>query len=277
MSGDTYRLLADFLYDETLLCSSSDINSFSVSKIDAGRKHPLVFVSSWKLEGFVQDVLPSVKVPFVLVTHQGDVNIKGAFHKKIADNPMVLHWFAQNSVLKSDKVTCLPIGLEDAWRHNAGTVRDFKNKRLINHSKKPKILFGFSLATNPESRAPCFMALAKNKNAEQIFLQPCGHIYRKTLSRFMFVASPAGNGLDCHRTWEAIYFGVVPIVEDNAMNRYFKSLSLPVVLINPKNWAELKEWTEESMTALYNKTISSSSKDAAFLPFWIKKFDEYLK
>ena len=34
----------------------------------------------------------------------------------------------------------------------------------------------------------------------------------KDLQRSRFVLSPAGNGVDCHRTWEALLMGAVPIV-----------------------------------------------------------------
>jgi hypothetical protein len=32
------------------------------------------------------------------------------------------------------------------------------------------------------------------------------------MSDYQFVASPMGNGYDCHRTWEALALGCVPIV-----------------------------------------------------------------
>jgi hypothetical protein len=39
--------------------------------------------------------------------------------------------------------------------------------------------------------------------------------YRKKLSMSKFVISPPGNGIDCHRTWESMYFGAVPIVRED--------------------------------------------------------------
>lgn len=277
LSGDTYRAISDCLFDETHLCSAEEINGFEKSLKDKDRKNPLVFVSSWKLEKFVKEVLPAVKKPFVLLTHQGDVNIGTAEHKKILENKMLLHWFAQNNVIRHKKITSLPIGLEDAWRHRAGAVKDFHNKALIECNKEPVILYGFSINTNPESRAPCYISLCRNKYSEEIYGSLPPHLYRKRLSRKMFVASPAGNGLDCHRTWEAIYLGVVPVVEDNAMNRSFKKLGLPIVLVDPAKWDTLKKWTPESMKKLYEKIIAEGNTEAAFLPFWQNEFNKYLK
>ncbi|MCR5614444.1 hypothetical protein [Treponema sp.] len=277
LSGDTYRKIADYLYDETRLDAAERINSFSKSKIDIERKIPLVFVSSWKLEKFNEEVLLKINRPFVLLTHQGDVNIKSELHKEILKNKYLVHWFAQNCELTSKKITPLPIGLEDRWRHNAGALKDFKKGKYKNNVKQPKIIFGFSINTNPESRAPCYMALCKNKNAQQIYRPLTCHLYRRKLSKYMFVASPAGNGLDCHRTWEAIYLGVVPIVESNSMNRYFKSLGLPMVLIDKTKWNELAKWTPEIMTKKFESEWEKADTKAMWLDYWVERINEYLK
>ena len=38
---------------------------------------------------------------------------------------------------------------------------------------------------------------------------------------FKFGVSPRGNGLDTHRTWEMLFFGMVPIVLSSSLNRLF--------------------------------------------------------
>ena len=277
LAGDTYRKIADVLYDNTHLCSADEINNFSKSKIDKERKNPLVFVSSFKLEDFVKNVLSKINRPFVLLTHQGDININSDFHKELSKNKNILHWFAQNCNIKSAKITPLPIGLEDRWRHNAGAISDFKKGKYLKNKKEPKIIFGFSINTNPESRAPCFMALCKNKNAQQIYKPLSCHLYRRKLSRFQFVASPAGNGLDCHRTYEAIYLGVVPIVENNYMNKYFKSLGLPMILIDKTKWNTLDSWTPEKMQKMFDEEWSKADLKAMWLDYWVDEINKYLK
>ncbi len=37
--------------------------------------------------------------------------------------------------------------------------------------------------------------------------------YFNSLPHFKFVISPEGNGIDTHRTYEALIFGCIPIVE----------------------------------------------------------------
>ena len=116
LSGDTFREFADVLYDETYKCKAEEIKEGSI-----------VFVSSWLLESFITDVLPKIENKFILLTHQGDVNIvQKKEYIQLAENENVIHWFAQNCTLEHKKVTPLPIGLEDAKLFNAGHLRDIK-------------------------------------------------------------------------------------------------------------------------------------------------------
>lgn len=57
--------------------------------------------------------------------------------------------------------------------------------------------------------------------------QPQDRFWR-TLGRSHFCVSPEGNGIDCHRTYEAIYMGTIPIVEDHPHIRE-KLANLPVI------------------------------------------------
>ena len=39
----------------------------------------------------------------------------------------------------------------------------------------------------------------------------------ETTAQFAFVASPPGNGFDCHRTWEALILGCIVIVQNSSV------------------------------------------------------------
>ena len=272
LSGDTYRALCDVLYDDTHRCTASEIFSGSY-----------VFISSPLLDDFTTHVLPMVSQNFTLITHDGDINITDEAHFRIvAETPYLNHWFAQNCTLEHPKVTPLPIGLEDRWKHNAGVLTDFK-KFIKNEKKsvyrlsaadntgkrKAEILLGFSLGTNPDSRFQCYRALWGKPFVHEIYRAPNAHLYHKLLQRSMFVASPAGNGLDCHRTWEAMYLKTVPIVEDNYMNRFFASLGLPLLCI--KDWTECKNWTEDFLKNTYKRIMQNTDTSALYSAWWEDK------
>ncbi|CAF2515878.1 unnamed protein product [Rotaria sp. Silwood2] len=54
---------------------------------------------------------------------------------------------------------------------------------------------------------------------------------------YPFWISPRGNGIDCHRTWEALYLDIIPIVWNSTLNSLYKNL--PIVIIN--NHTDLTE------------------------------------
>jgi len=55
-----------------------------------------------------------------------------------------------------------------------------------------------------------------------------GHEYAAEMPKHKFVASPEGNGVDCHRTYEALMAGCVPILEANPKT-LVKYAGLPVL------------------------------------------------
>ena len=60
---------------------------------------------------------------------------------------------------------------------------------------------------------------------------------------YPFWLSPRGNGIDCHRTWEALYLDIIPVVWNSSLNVLYEHL--PVLIIN--DYDELNE------TFLYRK------------------------
>ena len=254
ISGDSFRAIANFIYDETRLDSAEDMKS-------------LVFVKQDMLKDFADKELPQLKNEIVLVTNNSDCTI-GEHFIPILENPLIKHCYSINTIIEHPKLTTIPLGLENAWQHNAGVPGDFKllQKRLNKIQKKPKILLAFNLSTNPQKRSECFIKLSPLALTEHSCPITNCKLYRRDLLPYMFVASPPGNGPDCHRTWEAIYLKVIPLVEDNQMHRYFKSLGLPIYLV--KDWSELASWTEDKARGIYQDIMQSSNTDAAYFDYW---------
>jgi hypothetical protein len=66
----------------------------------------------------------------------------------------------------------------------------------------------------------------------------------QTIVNYAFVLSPFGCGMDCHRTWETLCLGSIPIVKAPNFKNMFQGL--PVLIV--QDWAEV---TQE----LLDKTI----------------------
>jgi hypothetical protein len=43
--------------------------------------------------------------------------------------------------------------------------------------------------------------------------------YLNNLKRHKFVVSPPGNGIDCHRNWEALYLGCIPVIINSQFSK----------------------------------------------------------
>jgi hypothetical protein len=66
------------------------------------------------------------------------------------------------------------------------------------------------------------------------YLPVMSSIYKANMEQ-IFWLSPRGNGIDCHRTWEALYLGRIPIVESSEIDILFQDL--PVFIV--KDWKEI--------------------------------------
>jgi len=74
--------------------------------------------------------------------------------------------------------------------------------------------------------------------ADLVFQQACflpRTMIWKSMKEYAFVLSPFGNGMDCHRTWEALLCGCIPIVRSCVFDELFAGL--PVLIV--KNWSDI--------------------------------------
>jgi hypothetical protein len=231
VSGDSFRSLADHIEEP-----GSRIYPKSV------RRGDIVFVQASELARFEESILPSVSKPFILLTHNGDLNIGQRF-SRLADDEKVLHWFAQNLVFRHPKLTAVPIGLENRSLHSHGVIRDFVRLAKRRSRRFNRILYGFTIENNPAERLPAAESLKASAQAD-FTSRLNSRKYRQLLNQYGFVASPPGNGVDCHRTWEALYLGVVPILKRSPFYSFFPDL--PALFVD--DWKEITHWDDEFLT-----------------------------
>ena len=77
-------------------------------------------------------------------------------------------------------------------------------------------------------------------------------IYYESLPNYKFVISPEGNGIDCHRHYEALIAGCIPIMEDNELIR-IKYKDMPVLYT--KDYSEI---TGDYLLEIYNTMMKTS-------------------
>ncbi|CAF3181831.1 unnamed protein product [Rotaria socialis] len=239
ISGDTFRAFADYVFDET-----------KQDKFESLKYGDIVFVKADVFNKFFQEPYNSIKQPFVLVTHNSDFFAPRNFAPKLNDKKLIA-WYASNpDVRNHSKIFPIPIGL-------ANTRWDFGElKRLTNGFKKYRkpwsnrtnlLYVNFSVRNNPVERQAALSQARKFKNVTIVNKKISYETYLEQVGNTRFVLSPPGNGLDCHRTWEAMLMGAVPVVISSGLDPLFKNT--PTVI--------LKAWTDLNETLLSSYKLSS--------------------
>lgn len=227
LSGGTFRSIANFIFDEEEQMRDPE----RVSRGD------IIFVKTDYLDHFFSQLHPKIRHPYILISHNSDYSAPGAFAQYLND-PKLIAWFGQNPDAQHPKFHPIPIGLANQyWPH--GKV-DVVNKARASlpaapHASGKLTYMNFSPGTHASRKAVydafctqsfCYVA------GQRSFLE-----YLRELAGFSFTISPRGNGLDCHRHWEALLMGCIPIVQHSFLDPLFEDL--PVLLIN--DWSEVTE------------------------------------
>lgn len=97
-------------------------------------------------------------------------------------------------------------------------------------------------------------------------------VYFGTLPSYKFVISPEGNGIDCHRHYEALLAGCIPIVERNPLIEE-KYKGCPILYTN-----DYSEITPEYLLAKYEE-MKSKTYDFSrlFLDFYPPEMQSEIK
>ncbi len=173
----------------------------------------VVFVYSDMIDRFLDHILPLLNRPIVLITHNGD-GIVDERYRAALNGRQIIHWFAQNAKMSHHKLTALPIGIANAqWQHGDTAVLAGVAARA--RPRRSGLYVNFEVGTNPELRGPLLDALRGKPSSVMGRRRPYPD-YLADMAQWRFCASPPGNGIDCHRTWEALYLGVVPVVISSA-------------------------------------------------------------
>ena len=82
----------------------------------------------------------------------------------------------------------------------------------------------------------------------------------KNITNYKFIVSPHGNGLDCHRTYEAMFLGSIPIVKTSPLDVIYKDM--PIII--------LKDWNEINIDKIVEQSKQTilKSKEKFYLKYW---------
>ena len=198
---------------------------------------------------FATHVLPLLQHPFELITTDGDNSVPRKIlesAQKILDNPLLLAWFTQNyeGSASDPKLYPIPIGLDlhtnykGLWATNPEkNLEEMKKLRISGKTNNRSSDFWippWSSDNIERSRSIQDVRKCLNPKPFQSGTLPINELWEK-YTQYRFGLSPPGNGLDCHRTWEMLFFGMIPIVKKSALDPLYEGL--PVLLV--EDWSDL--------------------------------------
>jgi hypothetical protein len=249
------------------------------------------------LETFASDVLPLVNRPFKLVTTDGDCSMPSqlshAATTSILESAYLQAWYTQNydGTVVHEKLRPVPIGFDlhtDFGRHSVSSpvtspegemnhMRRFREK--IRKQQREDPLFersGAVLVGGWDDSTNILRAgIAPSLNTCETCYHIDNHRFRDDLwelyANLKFGVSPPGGGLDSHRTYEMLYFGMIPIVLEGQVPHNLFENSLPVIIVKSYEdilTADLGEWAKSV------EHLLPVPEEAFTLQYWMRSKEE---
>ena len=270
ISADTFRSLADTLIEDRVVVRRHQHNFRSIVFVDMSEFHggEAHFQDSRSLV-LLERELSSGRPKPVVIMHNGDKLPARSLMDQIVGRSH--HLFASNLLQETRTSTALPVGLENVYRYQNGLLEDFVRFRdNPDVGNRPRLVFSaFNVATNRPVREP----LSEELRSSRFGWHPTRinrSDYRSLLLETMFVLSPEGNGSDCHRTWEAIYLGAVPVVLRGSLAPSLVK-ELPIIAVD--SFTEFLKLGDAELREAYWSSVQTTP-ERAFMPYWVDRIRE---
>jgi hypothetical protein len=233
-----------------------------------------LFVSYAKIEEFTIDFLPYINTTFVLITTPFHIIYPEGIDllaPNITSHSYLLHWFAPNIQNYTGgfefhhKVSPFPLGLKPnmggslAFRNPVPVFRQVfletwngnNNETEFQDNKTINIFSGYIANTNHLRKN-----IASGRKLNYVD-------YLRTISRSKYVISPDGDHPDCHRHYESIGLGAIPITQ---LNPYFYSHLREGHVVYENNIWNLTELN----SSLPMMQLRSVNRNLIFEEYWME-------
>lgn len=255
-----------------------------------------IYICNTAIPHFCKNILPHISIPISIISGDSDTTTPDdfkqfSFAKEFYNSKNINHWFSQNMQMSNHpKITQIPIGLnyhtmskEKSLLGNKMTPieQELELCNIVRNSepfwnRTPKIYANFHFLISTKYAIDRLNAINKIPT-ELIHFEP-NKIKRydtwKNQTTFAFVASPQGNGLDCHRTWEALCLGCIPIVISSTLNPLFENL--PVLIID--DWGQITQKLLDDTIKKFHSAIKNCKIQFAKLSlnYWKQKINSII-
>ena len=276
----------------------SDRISLNLNDYKNIKNNDKVYVVTSALQVFTQYILPELEknnikiklvtgacvigVPYEISNYHRINYIKRFF----VESKSIICWFTQNydSNKSSSKIIPIPLGLDyhtlqkknHWWGPKQTAVKQddkldylYKNSRPFdNRLNKSFSYYQFQMFERHNRDRYLANDSLKGKNFN-IFLDQRRDrdTTWKLCTAYKYVISPHGNGLDCHRTYEAMCLGCMPVVKSSPLDFIYRYM--PVIILD--------DWKDISIDKL-NKIAArkkENSRQKLMLKYWVDLINNY--
>lgn len=261
LNEDTWCAFADWVLSEE--------ESFDPHLVQAGDtivirdRNDLLFES---LNRFEKEYLPSIQYPIILITPRTDFSLPGK-RDSLLQSEKIAAWFVQNiDREQTDTLFALPIGVTAPSCGVNLQILDFyieKNPPI--RRKKKKNLVYINLSLTHSERIKAIRYFREYFPQIPLYTRTSFERYIRDVLNSTFVLSPPGNGLDCHRTWEALLLGRYPIVKHSTLDPLFEGM--PVLLVN--DWSDITPEVLQQKKEVFD--TMEWSRERLYAPYWFDK------
>jgi hypothetical protein len=228
-----------FITGNGIAARCRSVLNYDVLRINDAVRNNWWFCNPEFLEYFFRSLVPQDR--YVLFTHNSNVDraIDVTFQKAL-DRPELVAWFATNVELDHPKLFSLPLGVGNPIKCDLSALREVQDLRPV---KTRLFEASFGVGTNVPERTYCI---------EQTGIRPTEKLpwrqFFERLASSYFCVSPRGNGVDCYRTWQALYLRTIPIVTRSPLTDQHPEL--PFVVL--EDWSEFR--SIDFSAELYERT-----------------------
>lgn len=213
-----------------------------------------------------------------------------ALDRIITSHPMLARIYAKNALYVSERLRPLPIGPK--WQHSStelyGESKEATRSALLARAGSPAqvaasfakgerevLLMLTPMAPTHASRRPEALQsiLASVEGAVMVERRMDYEDFLDSMAQAIFVLSPPGWGADCHRHWEALLMGTIPVMLSTANDSLFRGL--PVVIVE-----DYSLLTREILLSKYEELHSPAREwdwSRLFVEAWASEFAEVLR
>ena len=250
----TENKLAEWVLSQKGLLITRSIININTFEFVSCKHNEIACITGYHqiIQKFFENIIHKFKTYVTLIIIETDVvNIKPEW----MNNPKLRHCFTWNKPFEHPKLSGIPIMLN--FDRQYGQIIRWLSRNTNYYESKKLLCMNCSLNTSPDRTIlnnyakdnwSSFCTFIPFTPPQNTYVKPsyiegniridvtntsCYDEWRK----HKFVLSPRGAGEDCHRTWEAIIVGCIPIVKSSLLNELYEYL--PILVVN--DWTEINE------------------------------------